>query len=150
MFRRFDTHEHLNERIDQEARNAQKQKWDSAVAVWKTQSALAREAAQADLNGSVPGAGGATADPLLMDVMAERLNYLEKKTVRIEKELRAWERKDNTRGRTVIWSVGLATLLVSMGLIIGLLLSADHDTGISDFLRHHEQHQPRIVANTHK
>jgi hypothetical protein len=122
MFRRSSTVEHLNDRIDQEAVNAQRERWEIALATWKTQSALARELMEPTPRlRPAPPVAAQKADPILFDAMAERLNFLERKATRLESDLRTWERKHRTQGRLLLIVGGIALVLLLAGLVAGLL-----------------------------
>jgi hypothetical protein len=149
MFLRPDTQEQLSERIDQEARSAQRQKWESAVATWKTQSALARELNGASSKRARARSNAMHAEPILFEAMAERLNYLERRAIRLESELRSFERRDRSRGRTLLWSIGVASVLLLVGLAAGLFVSSNQSRRpANDLLDLQDRHPVSSVSRT--
>jgi hypothetical protein len=119
----FDARETEAERLDRLEREARRRKWDSAIMVRSRDSALAGLTPAAGMK--LPAERPATLgdDRPLLDLMAERLDLLERKASRLEAEVRVWEQKDRRRKRLILGAglVAAACSVSGVALATGLL-----------------------------
>jgi hypothetical protein len=100
------------ERLDRLERESRRRKWDSAIMVRSRDSV---QAALTPPSGARIPREAADDDRPLLDLMAERLDTLERKAFRLETEVQFWQNKSRSR-RILLGAVLVAVLCVAMGV----------------------------------